>query len=84
MLVLIIFYLVWCNVLMHIYVSLLVLVRLRFALWLDCDLFPSFEESTVKLGDQRIELFEFYEAEDPKHLFGEGKCPLTHYVPFTL
>jgi hypothetical protein len=43
------FYLVWCNVLMRIYVSLLVLVRLRFALWLDCDLFPRFEESTVKL-----------------------------------
>nr|ACG40816.1 hypothetical protein [Zea mays] len=23
-------------------------------------------------GDQVIELFEFYEAEDPEHLFGEG------------
>jgi hypothetical protein len=44
------FYLVWCNVLMRIYVFfLLVLVRLRFALWLHCDLFPRFEESTVKL-----------------------------------
>jgi hypothetical protein len=43
------FYLVWCNVLMHIYVSLLVLVRLRFALRLDRDLFTRFEESTVKL-----------------------------------
>jgi hypothetical protein len=31
-----------------------------------------------------IWLFEFYEVEDPKHLFSEGKCPLTHYVPFTL
>jgi hypothetical protein len=59
---------------MHIYVSLLVLVRLRFALWLDCDLFPRFEESTVKL----------YEIEDPEHLFGEGKCPLTYYVSFIL
>jgi hypothetical protein len=29
------------------------------------------------------QLFEFYKAEDPEHLFSEGKCPLTHYVPFT-
>jgi hypothetical protein len=35
-------------------------------------------------GDQEIELFEFYKAEDPEHLIGEGKCPLTHYVSFTL
>jgi hypothetical protein len=34
--------------------------------------------------DQVIELFEFYEIEDPEHLFGEGKCPLTYYVQFTL
>jgi hypothetical protein len=69
---------------MHIYVPLLVLVRLRFALRLDRDLFPRFEESTSSFGDQEIELFEFYKAEDPEHLFGEGKCPLTYYVPFTL
>jgi hypothetical protein len=31
-------------------------------------------------GLQVIWFFEFYEAEDPKHLFGEGKCSLTHYV----
>ena len=42
------FYLVWCNILMHIYICLLVLVPLRFALWLDRDLFPRFEESTIK------------------------------------
>jgi hypothetical protein len=30
------------------------------------------------------QFFEFYEAEDHEHLFGEGKCPLTLYVPFTL
>jgi hypothetical protein len=30
------------------------------------------------------QLFEFYKAEDPVHLFGEGKCPLIYYVPFTL
>jgi hypothetical protein len=59
-------------------------VRLRFALRLDRDSFLSFEESTIKHGDQVIELFEFYEIEDPKHLFGEGKCPLTYYVSFTL
>ena len=60
------------------------LVRLRFALRLDRDSFLIFEESTIKHGDQVIELFEFYEIEDPEHLFGEGKCPLTYYVPFTL
>jgi hypothetical protein len=47
------------------------------------DPFSSFEESTIKHGDQVIELFVFYEIEDPEHLFGEGKCPLTYYVPFT-
>ena len=57
------------------------LVRLRFALRLDRDPFSSFEGSTIKLGDQVIELFEFYEAEDPEHLFGEGKCPLTYLCP---
>jgi hypothetical protein len=51
--VVIMFSLVWCNVLMHIYVCLLVPVRLRFALRLHCDPFPSFEESTVKLRRPR-------------------------------
>jgi hypothetical protein len=78
------FYLVWCNVPMHIYVSLLVLVRLRFALRLDRDLFRASTNRRSSVGDQVIRLFEFYKFEDPKHLFGEGKCPLTHYVPFTL
>ncbi|NP_001353862.1 Putative glucan endo-1,3-beta-glucosidase GVI precursor [Zea mays] len=36
------------------------------------DSFLSFEESTIKHGDKVIELFEFYEIEDPEHLFGEG------------
>jgi hypothetical protein len=31
-----------------------------------------------------IKLFEFYKIEDPEHPFGEGKCPLTYYVLFTL
>jgi hypothetical protein len=43
----------WCNVLMHIYICLLVSVLLRFALRLDRDSFPSFEESTVKLWQPR-------------------------------
>jgi hypothetical protein len=66
---------------MQVYACLLVLVRLRFALRLDRDPFSSFEGSTIKLGDQVIELFEFYEDEDPEHLFGEGKCPLTYLYP---
>jgi hypothetical protein len=59
-------------------------VGIRCVTRIDCDLFLSFEESMIKHGDKVIELFEFYEIEDPEHLFGEGKCPLTHYVPFTL
>jgi hypothetical protein len=31
-----------------------------------------------------IKILEFYKAEDHEHLFGEGKCPLTYYVLFTL
>jgi hypothetical protein len=37
---------------MHLYVCLLVPVRLHFALRLDRDSFPSLEESTVKLRRQ--------------------------------
>jgi hypothetical protein len=47
-------------------------------------MFPSFEESTVKLRQQVNKLPEFYKVEDSEHLFGEGKCPLTYYVIFTL
>jgi hypothetical protein len=42
------FVFVWCNVLMHIYVCLFVPVCIRCASRIDCDLFPSFEESTIK------------------------------------
>jgi hypothetical protein len=59
-------------------------VRLCFALRLDRDSFGALGNRWSSFGDQVIELFEFYEIKDPKHLFGEGKCPLTHYVPFTL
>jgi hypothetical protein len=48
---------------------------------LDRDSFVGFEESTIKHGDQVIELFEFYEIKDPEHLFGEGMCRLTHLCP---
>jgi hypothetical protein len=30
-----------------------------------------------------VKLSEFYEIEDPEHLFGEGKCPLAYYVLLT-
>jgi hypothetical protein len=38
-----------CNVLMHVYVCLLVSVRLCCVLPIDRDLFKSFEESLIKL-----------------------------------
>jgi hypothetical protein len=42
------FVFVWCNVLMHICVCLLVSVRLRSALRLECDPSPSFKGSKIK------------------------------------
>jgi hypothetical protein len=54
---------------------------------MDCDLFLSFEESTIKIWwttGPKMKFFESYEVEDPEHQFGEGKCPLTYYVSFTL
>ena len=47
------FFLEWCNVLMHIYGCLFVPVFIRDATRIDCDLFLSFEESTVKLQRPR-------------------------------
>jgi hypothetical protein len=26
------------------------------------------------------QVVRFFEIEDPEHLFGEGKCPLTYYI----
>jgi hypothetical protein len=75
-------YLIWCNVLIHVYVCLSMSVRIRCASPIDHDLFPSFEESTVKRWQPSHLVFEFCKVEDPEHLFGEGKCPLTHYVSF--
>jgi hypothetical protein len=65
---------------MHIYVCSFVPVCIRCTSRIDCDLFPSFEGSKSSFGDQVIWLFKFYKVEDPEHLFGEGKCHLTHYV----
>jgi hypothetical protein len=69
---------------LYIYDCLLVLVRLRLALRLAAIHFRASRNRQSSFGDQEVELFEFYKAEDPEHLFGEGKCPLTYYVPFTL
>jgi hypothetical protein len=60
-------------------------VRIRCVSRVDHDFFLGFrgidgQASTTKV----IKLFEFYETKDPEHLFGEGKCPLTYYVSFTL
>jgi hypothetical protein len=54
-------YLVWCNVLMHVYVCLSVSVRIRCASPIDHDFFPSFEESTIKLwrpSDQTLRILQ--------------------------
>jgi hypothetical protein len=32
------------------------------------------------VGDQVIEFFKFYKVEDPEHLFGEGKCPMSYLL----
>jgi hypothetical protein len=62
------FYLLWCNVLMHIYVCLFVPVCICYASRINHDSFPSFEESTGFDG-QVNKLPEFYKVEDPEHLF---------------
>jgi hypothetical protein len=43
------FFFVWRNVLVHVYVCLLVPVRIRCASRIERDLFLSFEESMIKL-----------------------------------
>jgi hypothetical protein len=45
--------------------------------------FRALRDRRSSFDDQVIKLSEFYEVEDPEHMFGEGKCSLTHYVPFT-
>jgi hypothetical protein len=65
------------------FVCLFVPVCIRCASRIDCDPFRASRNRRSRFGDQVVRFFEFYRVEDPEHLFGEGKCPLTHYVPFT-
>jgi hypothetical protein len=61
LLIFIIFSLVWCNVIMHVYVYLLVSVRVCSMSQIEHDLFPSFEESTIKLwrpSDQDLQYLQ--------------------------
>jgi hypothetical protein len=58
------------------------LYSLRVAI--DRELFRASRNQRSNFDDQVVRFFEFYKVEDPEHLFGEGKCPLTYYVPFTL
>jgi hypothetical protein len=66
-----------------VFVCLFVSVCIRCALRIDRDSFLSFEELKIKLRRPRDQTLPVHEAEDPEHLFSEGKCPLTHYVPFS-
>jgi hypothetical protein len=61
LLIFIIFSLVWCNVLMPVYVYLLVSVHVCCMSQIEHDLFPSFEESTIKLwrpSDQDLQYLQ--------------------------
>jgi hypothetical protein len=61
-------------------VCLLVPICVCYMSRIQCDPFRASRNRQSSFGDQEIKLFEFYEVEDPEHLFGEGKCPLTHYA----
>jgi hypothetical protein len=74
------FVFVWCNVIKHIYVCLFVSVCFRCASRIDCDPVPSFEKSSINRWRPSGLVLRVLQSENPKHLFGEGKCPLTHYV----
>jgi hypothetical protein len=65
---------------MHIYVCLLVPLCLHFVLQLERR-FQASVNRRSSFDDQVIRLFEFYKIEDPEHLFGKGKCPLTYLCP---
>jgi hypothetical protein len=66
------------------FVCLFVAVCICCALRIDRDCFRASRNRQSSFNDQVTKLFEFYKVEDPEHPFGEGKCPLTHYVSFTL
>jgi hypothetical protein len=81
------FYLVWCNVLMHIYIYICLFVCAY--LYLLCVANRSRFVSELRgIDGQALATKGFSSSsstkfEDTEHLFGEGKCPLTHYVSFT-
>jgi hypothetical protein len=56
-------------------------ICIRCASRIDCDPFPSFMEWKRRHWRPMIKFSEFYEVEDPEHLFVEGKCPLTYLCP---
>jgi hypothetical protein len=60
---------------------LFVPVCIRCASRIDCDPFLSFEGSKIKRWRPSDLALRVYKVEDPEHLFGEGKCPLTHLCP---
>jgi hypothetical protein len=66
---------------MHVYVCLLVPVRIHCTSQIERDLFRASRNRRSSFDDQVIKLFEFYGIEDPEHLFGEGKSPLTYLYP---
>jgi hypothetical protein len=43
--------------------------------------FRALRNRQSSFDNQVVKLFEFYEIEDPEHLFDEGKCPLTYLCP---
>jgi hypothetical protein len=67
----------------YMFVCLFVPVCIRYALRIDCDSFRASRNRQSSFDDQEIKLLECHKVEDPEHLFGEGKCPLTHYILLT-
>jgi hypothetical protein len=76
------FSLVWCNVLMHVYVCLSVSVRIRCTSPIDRDLFPSFKESTVKLRRPNDPILQVLRDRRPwasvwwRHVSSDPLCPI--------
>jgi hypothetical protein len=66
---------------MYVYVCLLASVRVHCVTPIDAIHSRASVNRRTSFDDQEFKLFEFHEAEDPEHLFGEGKCPLTYLCP---
>jgi hypothetical protein len=58
-------------------------VCIRCASRIDCDPFPSFEGSKIKCWRPSDIALRVLQGWRPWASVGEGKCPLTYYVPFT-